>query len=462
MRLLQLLFIFLSFSSLAQNVEISGTISSYAGKNICAYKQRDFITRERDIIKNIHVDSKGVFSFKYKCDNTEEIFIDAGYFNLSLFVYPGMKAEILIPKYKEIPKGDIFFKAVELPALVDTDNETELNTLILAFNKDLAALEDKYYIEIDNKDKQIINKIKTELKAKYSSKNKYFETYKTYSYGICELPVYTDKLKVFISKYFSTSMQDNSAYIDLFNKCFTSLLTYNEFKEDDSINALKLYNYQMKILSNNGIKDKEVSQYILLKSLHDNAFKPLFDKEIYIKAIEYLRDNALNNDIKIISERVLERVRYLSKGYACPFIEGKDYKSATINTKDYKGKYLYIMFFEKYSRMIEDELNMLASIADSKDYLNISIICDDNNKKETINFLKKYKLEDNAIFCKDYNSLKAKFKVVVAPSYFFVDKEGNIIQAHTIKPNEKLYRTLNQIHNKEIRAGWKAKNQYFK
>jgi hypothetical protein len=257
-------------------------------------------------------------------------------------------------------------------------------------------------------------------------------------------------------------MQEHPEFINLFNKCFNTLLTYNEFKKDNNLHAQKLYDYQMKVIADNGITDKELSQYILLKSLYKGAFKPLFNKEIYIQTIEYLRAKAVNNEIKNISNLALKKIRYLSKGYACPFIKGKDYKSNIINTKDYEGKYHYMMFFERYSRMIDEELNIVASIADKKDYLQISIICNEKQRDKILVFLKKYRLDDNAIFCDNYETLKSQFRVIATPSYFFVDKEANIIQSHTIKPNEKLIRTLTQIYNQEVREAWKAKNQYFK
>lgn len=461
MRLITLLLIFISFSSFAQNVSISGHFPSYANKEIKVYKETDFITKNRIDIKSIFIDNKGNFKLKYQTSEIEKIFLDAGFFNISLFVYPNMKANIVIPKFKDIPKGDIFFKAVNLPAFVDTDDTTELNTFIISFNKDLAILNDKYYSDILDKNTKIIEKIENEINKKYNSKNAYFEKYKRYSLGMCEFPIYARNTKPFIEKYFITGMERNDAFIELFNKCFKNLLTYNQFKEDKNLNSIKLYNSQAKDLRSYGIKSKRLSQYIILKSLYAGAFKPLFDKEIYIGAIEYIRDHSVNREIRNISIRCLKEIRYLCKGYFCPNIKGKDMEGLDIDTKDYKGKYLYIMFFDRFSRMIADDLATVSRIGDTKEYLHISIICDEKQREEKIRFLRKYNLDDNAIFCEKYSELKAQFKVIVAPSYFFVDKKGKIIQAHTVKPNERFMKTLNQINIKEIRHKKPIKNPYF-
>jgi peroxiredoxin len=461
MRLITLIFIFISFSSFAQNVNISGNIPSYANKEIKVYKKGNFITNDRIDIKSIFVDETGNFNFKYQTSKIERIFLDAGFFNISLFVYPKMNSNIIIPKYKEVPKGDIFFKAVNLPALVDTSDSKELNTLIMTFNKDLALMNDKYYSDIIDKNINIIKTIDKEINNKYPSKNKYFNTYKKYSIGICEFPIYANNSKPFIERYFPAGMQNNDAFIELFNQCFSNILTYNQFKEEKNLTSIKLYNSQMKDLRSFGIKSKQMSQYITLKSLYTGAFKPMFDKEIYIGAIEYIRDHAINKEIRKISIKALKEIRFMCKGYDCPNIEGKDMEGLEIKTKDYKGKYLYMMFFDRFSRMMAADLTTVSEIGDTKDYLHIAIICDERQREEKIRFLKKYNLDDNAVFCEHYSELKAKFKVIVAPSYFFVDKKGKIIQAHTIKPNQKFMKTLNQIDIKEIRHRKPVKNPYF-
>lgn len=459
--LVTIIAILLSISSYAQNVEIKGNAAGYKGQELIVFKHHDFITKEQIIIDKIIVDNNGDYSFKYTCNKIEQIFIDAGFFKLSLYVYPNQKVNIIIPRYKEVAKRDIFFKQVELPVLVDSNNPKELNTIILSFNQKLSALNNKYYDDIINGNKSVIRTIQTELDSTFSSKNAYFNSYKKYALGICEYPIFTNDIRTFIKKYFSSKIQDNNAYYELFKKIFTNFLTYNQYKKEPNFNHIKLLNEQKKVIMKYGITNQILSQYILLNSLHDGAFKPIIKKEIYINAIKEIRDNALNSDIKRIATKVLENVRYLSKGYACPIIKGKTQDGKEIKTSDYKGKYLYMMFFERFSPMIEEEINTVARIANSKKYLKVILVCNEKNKIRNTALLKKYKLDNNALYCKNFSKLKKKFRLVVSPSYFLLNKEGNIIQAHTIKPNARLYKTLNNIHIKELQEGNVTKSKYF-
>lgn len=460
-KLITLLFVLFTILSYAQNVEIKGNAPDYKGQELILYKYHDYITKEASIIDRSIVDTNGDYSFKYTCKKIEKIFIDADFFKLSVYVYPNQKINIIIPKYKAVTKGDIFFKQVELPVLVDTNNPKELNTLILSFDQKLSALNNKYYHDIINRNKSVIKTIQSKIDSTYTSTNSYFNLYKKYALGICEYPIYTNDIKTFIQKYFSNNMQKNNAYHELFEKIFTNLLTYNQYKKEPNFNHFKLLEEQKIIIREYGITNQILSQYILLKSLHDGAFKPILKKEIYINAIEEIRDKAKSPHIKGIAIKVLEKVKYLSKGYPCPIINGKTQNGKKIKTSDYKGKYLYIMFFERYSRMIKDEINTISRIADSKEYLHIMLICDENNKAKNTKLLKRYKLDDNAIYCKDFSELKKKFRVIVSPSYFLIDKIGNIIQSHTIRPNNKLYKTLNNIHIKELKAGNIKQRKFF-
>ena len=462
MKFIKIILIFLSIHSFGQNIEIKGHAPDYKGEELTIYKNYDFITKDRIVIKKIIVDSNGDYAFKFSCKKTEKIYIDAGYFNLYLYIYPNQKANILIPKYRKVPKGDIFFKQIELPAIVDTEDTTELNSLILAFDKRLTILNNKYYNSILDNDKKIINTIKSDLDNKFKSTNNYFRTYKKYKLGLCEYPAYMNEIKKFINIYFSSEVVMHDAYYELLNITFPSLITYNQFKKEKGFNYVRLLKYQKETLCYYGVKNKELTQLIILKSLHDGAFKPLLKKDIYIDAIKEIHRRAVNINIKNLAKKILDKVTYLSKGYTCPIIEGLNSKGEKINTREYKGKYIYYMFFERFSRMIEEEMDIVARIADSKDYLKVLVLCDENNRKKNISILKKYKLDNNALFIKNFSKLKHKFKVVVSPSYFLVDKKGDIIQAHTIKPNPKLYRTLNNIHIKELKEGNIKETKYFK
>ena len=462
MRQIILLFLtILSFSSSAQNVKISGNAPTYYGKNIIVYKYKDFISKEKQILANPSVDNTGDFTFNYNTKKTELIFIDTGFFILSLYVYPNQNENISIPEYQEKPARDIYFKPIELATRVNTDNKNELNNLIRDFNHDLSILNDKYFDAIYNKNKSVIDKIKKELDSKYSSKNKYFNTYKKYAIGICEFPIYAENIKPFIKKYFSGKTIYNDQFFELFNKTFSNYLSYEEYKKTPNLNAHKIYNIQASKLRKEGISNNNLIDLIILKSLKDGAFNPVLKKELYINTVRYIRKKSQIQQTKTIASNIIENVTYLSKGYACPEIIGKDHAGRLVNTHKQKGKYLYYMFHEKSTLIIEEDLKVVARVADRKDYLKVLIICDEKNKERNIKELKKYKLDDNAVFCTNYKALKEKFKVIVTPSYFLVDKKGNIIQSHTIRPRTNLFKNLNNIDIKELRNGHNKKSKYF-
>lgn len=455
------IFIFLCLCTKSQNVIITSKAPSYIDKNITIYKHKDFISEEKDILAHIKVNKDGHFSFKYNTNTTELLYIDAGYFLLSLFVYPNQKVDISLPVYQDVPEKDIYFKPVELFTLVNTENKQELNYLIRNFNQDIAILNDKYFDAIRNRDISAIKKVKKSLDEKYISNNEYFNTYKRFSIGMCEFPMYMENLKPFIAKYFSDKAFDNYSYFELFQKTFTNIYSYDEYVKIPKLNAEKLYNIQAKSLIKQGVISKDVIDLVILLSLKDGSFRPVLNEDLYINTIKYIRDKSISKQTKYIAENVLNKVTYLRKSYTFPNINGKNINGHIINTSDKKGEYLYIMFLEKSNALIEEDLKIVAAVADRKPYLKVLIVCDENNKDSNIKDLKKFNLHDNALFCSNYKLLKSKFRVITTPSYFLIDKKGKIIQAHTIRPQTNLYKNLNSIDINELKENGNNKSKYF-
>lgn len=445
-----------------QNVNLKGKSLSYKGKKLMVFSQKDFISGLPEKVAETTVDENGVFEFKFSVNSVTKIYIPAGFYVIELHAYPGLKADILFPRYKEKPK-DIYFVPISVPAKIKYADSNELNNMIFNFDNELSDYTDKYFSELDKKNKSVLNNIVPVLNKKYISDNNYFNIYKKFSFGLTEFIIYRDHLNTIVNKYFINEKlyPYNYSYALLFNKVFYKYINLDQFRKRKDLNGERLYKELKSQIEKKGIKQKQLRDYIILKILHDACFSPTLKQKVVFDAINYFYGVNKDRELKIVAHNILKKATRLAEGFKAPLISGYDINNNPKSTYDYKNKYLYIIFYEPANPKCINDLKAIKNIASKNQFLEVLFVCDKTKRPACINELKNYRLEKNTIFCDDFENVKNKFQVIVCPSYFVIDKEGDIIKAHTPKPDNNLYKILNGINIKEIRDGNVKKNKYF-
>lgn len=459
MKIRLLLFsLLISSITIGQNVHIKGVAKTYAGKNITFYKINNPILDIKKIIKKIQITKTGNFSFRYKTNKIEKIYIDADYFKAYIYVYPNFNNTIILPKYKTKPKGDIYFQQVELPALIKDSPSNELNNKILQFDNDLERLiQDKFSDIIKHKTK-LIEIVEDTLNNKYKSKNKYFNIYKKYKIAQNLLPIYTEIQDKFIKKHFKNIYLEHPEYTNLIKNSVINTLSYSQFKNDKNISPNKLIDIQRKQLRKIGITNKRLQNYILAISFYKNSFHPVIDKSIFTKSLRIICAN--DNYLRPYYLEIKKTSKQLIKGYTFPNIIGENIQGKKKSLKQYNDKFCYLFFFRNITKLMSKDLEILQRLNNRK-YLEILLICDKNRKEYAQKVMRIFNLQSKLLLIDNFEEHIKRIGILDCPSYFLIDKKRKIINPYTIKPGSNLYKEISIIDREEQRESSKKTNRYF-
>ncbi len=361
------LILFLSGACLSQNVHLKGKSLSYKGKNLVLFSQKDFISGLPEKIMETRVDENGDFELNFSVDKVTKIYIPADYYVIEFHAYPDLRGNILFPKYRDKSK-DMYFIPVSVPAKIVHNDSKELNNLILNFESDLSDCTEENLNRLENKDKSVLNNIIPVLDSRYASDNEFFNIYKKYSFGLTELIIYRDHPEIIIDKYFKNEKiyTGNVAYTELLKKVFFKYIDLDQFKKREDLTGKVLYSELKSQIENNGIKNQELSDCIILKILHDACFSPDLKQKIVFEALNYFYNISKDDDKKTIAHNILKKATRLAEGFKAPLISGYDINNNPKTTNDFNGKYLYIVFYEPANPKCINALKSIGNIASKK------------------------------------------------------------------------------------------------
>ena len=89
-------------------VRLHGVAEDYSGYHIEIYRYADYITRMRELIGVVMVDSVGAFDYTFESDNVEYVFLDLSSYRAHVFTEPGTDYEVALPPFRPRPDADRF------------------------------------------------------------------------------------------------------------------------------------------------------------------------------------------------------------------------------------------------------------------------------------------------------------------------------------------------------------------
>lgn len=173
------------------------------------------------------VDSAGRFSLTFDTKNTLFVFSYLGVYKVHLYAEPGMQYEIILPPRQEKSPADMlnpYFSPVIVHLGTTQQDKSELNTLIRMFNDAYLPYFNKHVQDIALKEdfSELDNDIKNIEKPFSSSENEFFNTYRSYCYGMLRYLAWQKLSKKTSDEFFLSKplAVNNPAYMDLFNKVY--------------------------------------------------------------------------------------------------------------------------------------------------------------------------------------------------------------------------------------------------
>jgi hypothetical protein len=454
-----ILCLFIAGKALTAPVKISGKAAEYARNSIDLNIFHDYISEELIKLGTIRFNAEGSFELEFDIPETSLCFADFDGYHGMIYLEPGKSYQILFPPKRtltENQKKNPFEKPEPVWFGMKNPAANELNVLIQQFEISYTKYENKYFDQIFiNKTGSLVDTVKQMLNKEFSkTNNTFFESHKIFRKANLEFALNEGKSATFTESYFKNTKPEYhlEAYSSLFNEVFInyfSLLENSAHHPEirNMVNSAKLQqldDYFQKQFHFN----KELSHWVLLKSMKDGYYSGNFPKTSILKMLDQVKEAGWSNYEQKTAQFIREKLTYLASGTKPPMINLKDFNGRSIRFSDYPNTYIYLHFTDPKNSICRQHLDALKTIAGryKENLIIINVIPEQANFKNETGWA--------GLFVTTDSNREATYKVKTVPNSFLIGKDGKLLLSPAPNPIDGLDRQLGQIfksdHFKEL------------
>lgn len=450
--------VFIFKPTFAQNIQVNGLAPGDIGKQVQLYTYTDLITYNKELQSIDTVDEKGVFHLSVPVKETQQIIIQIENRYGNLYVQPEYKYGVVFPE-KDSTRYIAEYRLQNIDLLVAGKDSTELNALIGSFN---ARFDSIFWRK--NARKIAVAGLHNELDTfmlqcnRYYafSNNKYFQNYRNYTFA--DLNENMGKHRVDLAKRFLLNkpiLYNHAEYMQFFNLFFhqhiqhiTSGKNANEIL--DILNITADYSKLNLLLKNDPyLKNDSLRELVIIKNLFDLYYTPHFKKNVVESLVEQFKTATKNDYHKLIADNVLRSFANIAPGTLAPDFNLTDKSGKDINLKSFKGKSVYLDFCSASNPRSLQELKKIDQLVKKYNQIVFISISIDKDVKTWNSYLKQNpKLSWYLCHYSNNQSLLNAYKVSAANTYFFINKEGYIMQAPALMPSEGIEYKFDEVLKK--------------
>jgi len=446
--------IFFSYDLYAEKCIISGNAATYIGDKLELFTYSDYITKTKIKITDCIVDEEGNFVCEVNSDKIFEAFFDLNVFIGKIFIEPGKKFEIVLPKKTVRNEADIlnpYFEHIEFFIRILNDDNSITNG-IKQFNKLYNESIDIIFKNPKHINSGLVEKeIFKILKSTEHIDNKYFDEYKTYKFlHLRQLSYYKNKEAVIRKNYsYKDVLYENPAYNDLLSEVFGSYLfeehgdtLYKILAVSKDWNSLNRY-----LATNNKYFDKEFREYFL--SL--NLYKLFYRSNHYQKSIINIFKTAVASDIsdytRSVINNILKKSGALIIGSPVPVFTLYDQNRESISLSDLSGDFIYLSFFVKESYSCQKDLILLDQLHKKNiDDLKVVTIFKDSTHQNIIDLALNNNYDWTILHCYQKDKILKDYQIVAFPTYFLIHPKGTLLIMPAPGPAEDFEAVFSKVY----------------
>jgi peroxiredoxin len=440
----------------AEMSSVFGKVINGKGLTIRLMGYSDQVSYLRETLASVQIGEDELFNITVENNTVKYVWLDIEFQQAELFIQPGQSYEIEI-ELKNASASNSYYNRSSLPVKIVKDDVDDLNLYIQDFNQ---LYNDFMLNYADNvRSRSSVYMFDTFIKAIdlrfQNATNQYFKDYIRYKTASMQLflrmksrdnigleyltgkPVlyenieYMDFFHLFFEKYFLAG----SKYFN-YNK--TSGLVNGNAKSGDILDSLK---------ADPVLKDAELRELILLKGLKELYNVSGFNRNRITLLLDELVMSSTNPEIRKIATDVLTRLKRLQPGSPAPdFVlaglnDGKMYHLA-----DFKGKYVYLVFFDSGSPACQSELGLIPEIYEEyKNKVAFVAVSVDKDTGKLAEYLKKADLPWLVLLNGGDLQLLENYDAIVYPQFILLNDKGQIVSCPAPSPSENIKKLLGSI-----------------
>jgi peroxiredoxin len=459
MKKLTVAFILIVFSGLALKAEtsaISGKIINGKGMTIRLMTYSDQVSYLRKTLASEQIGDDGMFHFSIENNTTRYVWIDLEFQQAELFIQPGQSYEIEI-EMKNSATSNSSYNRTSLPIKIIRDDPDNLNLYIQDFNQLYNDFMLNYAENVRSRSSG--NTFDTFIKAIdlrfQNAKNQYFQDYVRYKTASMQLFFKLKSHDKIGLAYLAGNsvLYENIEYMDFFHLYFEKYFLvggkhFNYNITSDLINGNASSAEILDSLKTDPVlKDAELRELLLLDGLKELYSIAGFNRNRISLLLDEIYMNSKYADIRQLATNVLARLKRLQPGTPAPdfilngFEDGNKYQLA-----DFKGKYVYLAFFESGNPACQSELGLITDLYkefnNKVEFVAISI---DKDPAKLADYLQRAQLPWLVLSYGGDLELLENYDAILYPHFILINAKGQIVKCPAPSPSENIKRLLESI-----------------
>lgn len=452
------LFIAVLFVSNSQNsiVKIEGFAPTYVGKQVQIYEIEDYLSMKEATIATTTVENDSIFKVSFSCTETKKIIIKIGNNRSFMYIQPDGNYSILFPEKDKYTPYRPAGNQVEV-TFFDLDS-TDINYKILGFNRWLdnyLALNYKLHLTNPVEFIKRMDDFK-EAATKYyiADTGKFIFDYVRFTIAnVDNIQQAGNRNRYekhdFYLKYQPVRYQ-NDAYMEYFKNFYRGMMPTIPMEVNNRVYLGLLKSSPTLIMNALGLEytlvNMRIREMVMIQMLSELYYQPDYPQTNIITVLDSVQHHALFSANKIIATNMLYRLTEATNGGKSPDLFVKSIAGQTKSLIDYKGKYLYVHFFDPNSEKSRIELPILKDLY--KKYnknVNFLTICKESSRNEKSEKVIEA-IDWDVAFVDDNSSICSSFKVATFPLYTLIDPHAYIVQCPALSPlPNSLYETIDKV-----------------
>lgn len=453
-----LLFLPAFLSAKTDTCTIFGTAPGRDGNVLIAYTYDDYITGTEKKLAETIVGDSGKFSVSLEVDEVCQVFLRCKKVHGSVYAEPGRKVEVIFEDRD--PKRQVSSEVdYEVPVNVYISDSTDMNFLADDFNTRFEEWWKNNYMAFVTKDSTTaIDGFHKEMQEHYAFvKNPYFMPWMDYSLASIEDATFHSQVTT--AKKYVTGKKiyyHNSEYMGFFNNFFQDYMyKWSVRKEGEgilyAINNMISYDSLMGAMKRlPWLQNDTLRELVMLKGLFEVYSNPSFSPRNVLALAQQASVLSKVAEHRRIARNILSFYTKLRKGSAAPGFIATDRRGVDQNVLDlYKGKYVYLFFFDTHNPSSMAELRYMSDLQKKygKKIVFVSVSLD-NDTNAWKAFLKANPKYNWAMYHFDFRQkTRDDYNLYSTPMGYIIDPDGKLYRSPADNPSGDLEYDLYRIAN---------------
>jgi len=428
--------------TLVNATKVSGSCKAYAGEKIELVSYVDLFNNIEIVEGEQIINPDGSFIITFSPTETKYVSLKIRDYKASFYATSNGNYELELDKFDPNSKPPLSpYKFLQFDFIKqDVDS---INYQVISINQRVSIFQRKHMdAYVNNQIKKKIPKLEALLNID-STKKDYINEYKKYVIGRQKLLAKFPKKEVFES-YLQTNYQpQNVAFTELFTEFyhnwFDNYISFEEMKLlKNSIAYRDLDSLVYLMKQNDFLQNEIVMESVLANELYrESLLAKRFDRDDLLSLIDSLGMYSKNAETRATCEYYLNKANKLKLGSKAPSFKLMNQSSKVVTLETFKYKYVYLGFWSANCETCIKSMAILSKMypkyKDSIEFVSINL---DDNHDFTKQFLVSNKYNWTFLNGGGNLSLRKDYSVSGLPLYYFLGKDGSILQSPAEAPGE--------------------------